>query len=197
MHIGPVSLSLLFPSLSSCQSCMFSLVDLSTTGEWQKWCNLSNRLQIYLSYYWLSSSGLHWGSSGHFSSETKWVFCITRRFYFSTSPLTPFAKLIESWPFSNWLQEIDLCVHAMLGKAWMKHKSGDEMGMIWPCGPAPALREMSRFQPAGTQAVVPQGCSPTESNHPSENPLFICNMLWWLNNLKVPFKFMSSMFILL
>lgn len=80
----------------------------------------------------VSSSGQHLVRSGYLSSELKWVFYITCGFYFPTSPLTPFAKLIESWPFSNWLQEIDLCVHAMLGKAWMKSKSRGKMGMIWP-----------------------------------------------------------------
>lgn len=80
----------------------------------------------------VSNSGQHLVRSGYLSSELKWVFYITCGFYFSTSPLTPFAKLIEGWPFSNWLQEIDLCVHAMLGKAWMKSKSRGKMGMIWP-----------------------------------------------------------------
>lgn len=59
-------------------------------------------------------------------------FALLAGFYFATSPLTPFAKLIESWPFSNWLQEIDLCVHAMLGMGWMKSKSGGKMEIIWP-----------------------------------------------------------------
>lgn len=42
--------------------------------------------------------------------------------------MAPFAKLTEGWPFSNQLQEIDLCVHAMLGTARMESKSGGKNG---------------------------------------------------------------------
>lgn len=127
------------------------------------------------------------------------MFCITRGLYFSTSPLTPFAKLIESWPFSNRLQEIDLCVHALLGKAWMKSKAGGKWDSSGPYGHALALSEGttdSRTRSPRPQ-VVPAELFPSRIEpyiRKFSFDLQYALMARKQNHLKVTFIFTSNVF---
>lgn len=112
----------------------------------------------------LATALVPWESNGCWGSGLRWVFCITCEFYFFTWPVTLFAKLTESWSFSNQVQEIDLCVHAMLGTAWVESKSGGKNGNCLALRSSPAVAPCERI----TGTVSSQHCFPVESSSESE-----------------------------
>lgn len=131
------------------------------------------------------SAGEEWPSQ----LGLKWVFCITCWILFRHITSDPFAKLIESWPFQIGLQEIDLCVHAMLGKGWMKSKSGGKMEIIWSLIVTVTLQhhmkwaQIPRCNPVGDESC--RAVSLQKQTAQSENLVLICSILWWLKNAAI------------